>query len=100
MVSITVTLDDELKAKVRRLSWVNWSEVAREEANKKRIFEEFIRTGTLSKDDQEFCNEINWDPIDELELKEDYVKKLKESVKKPAGKPMTVEEFNKWCSSL
>ena len=100
MVSVTISLDDELKAKVERFLWVNWSEVGREEALKKEIFERFIKTGTLSDVDQEFCDKVGWYPIDELELKEEYIEKLKKSIKKPAGKPMTVEEFNKWCDSL
>jgi len=100
MVSVTISLDDELKAKVERFLWVNWSEVGREEALRKEIFERFIKTGTLSDADQEFCDKVGWYPIDELELKEEYIEKLKKSIKKPAGKPMTVEEFNKWCDSL
>ena len=31
MVSVTFTIDDELKEKLKRFSWVNWSETAREE---------------------------------------------------------------------
>ncbi|MBA3064830.1 hypothetical protein FP803_05310, partial [Candidatus Woesearchaeota archaeon] len=80
MVSVTISLDDELKAKVERFLWVNWSEVGREEALKKEIFERFIKTGTLSDADQEFCDKIGWYPIDELELKEEYIEKLKESI--------------------
>ena len=58
---------------MEHFSWVNWSEVNREELNKKRIFEEFIKTGTLSTEDQEFCDKIDWYPVDELELKEEYI---------------------------
>lgn len=45
---------------------------------KRDIFEEFIETGELSADDQEFCDKIDWYPVDELPLKEEYVKKLKQ----------------------
>lgn len=100
MVSITITLEDELKAKVDKLSWVNWSEVGREDAMKKSIFEKFIKTGALSGEDQEFCDSINWDPIDELKVREEYVEKIKGIVKGPHSKPKTLEEFNKWCDSL
>ena len=67
---------------------------------KRTIFEEFVETGQLSAEDQEFCDRIDWYPVDELPLREEYVKKLKALSKKPAGKPMTIEEFNKWCDSL
>ena len=100
MVSITVTLDDELKAKVERLSWINWSEVAREYATKKEIFERFIRTGTLTEGDQKFCDKIDWYPVDEMELKEEFVKELKKARKEHSDKGMTAEEFDKWCDEL
>ena len=32
MVSVSLAITDELKAKMNRLCWINWSEVAREEA--------------------------------------------------------------------
>ena len=67
---------------MEHFSWVNWSEVNREELNKKRIFEEFIKTGTLSDEDQKFCDKMDWDPIDELEVKEEYIEKLKKIEKK------------------
>ncbi len=100
MVSITFSLDDKLFSIIERFSWVNWSKVGREKLRKRRIFEEFIKTGELSAKDQEFCDKIGWDPLDELKLREEYVEKLKAVAKKPAGKPMTIEEFNRWCDSL
>lgn len=100
MVSMSIAVEESFKAEIESFAWVTWSEVAREEALKKEIFERFLKTGTLSEEDQKFCDETDWYPIDELPLKEEYVKKLKELSKKPAGKPMTVEEFNNWCDSL
>ena len=66
---------------------------------KQSIFEKFMQSGTLSLDDQEFCDKIDCYPVDEFELKEKYVEKLKSS-KKLSGKSMTVDEFNKFCDSL
>ncbi len=100
MVSITFPLEDKLFEVVERFPWVNWSEVAREKLNKKRIFEEFIKTGMLSKEDQEFCDEIDWYPVDELPLKEKFIKELKEAREESSGKAKTIEEFNRWCESL
>ncbi len=94
MVSVTISLDNELKAKVERFLWVNWSEVGREEALKKEIFERFIKTGTLSDADQEFCDKIGWYPIDELPLKEEYIKKLREIERGPHRK-MSLKELDK-----
>ena len=100
MVSITLPIENKFLSMIERFPWVNWSEVAREKLNKKRIFEEFIKTGTLSKEDQEFCDEIDWYPVDELPLKEEFIKELKEAKKEPFGKAMTIEEFNNWCEKL
>ncbi len=100
MVSITVTLDDKIKAKIEKFSWVNWSDLAREEALKKEIFERFIKTGTLTNEDQEFCDSIDWYPVDELPLREEYVKKLKKIEKGPHSKAMNLEELDKWFDKL
>jgi len=32
MVSVSLAISDELKVKMNKFSWINWSEVAREEA--------------------------------------------------------------------
>jgi len=100
MVSITFPLEDKLFSVIERFPWINWSEVTREKLNKKRIFEEFIKTSTLSDEDQKFCDKLDWYPVDELKLKEEFVKELKEARKEPKGKAMTSEEFDKWCEEL
>jgi len=94
MASLTFSLDKQLKSDIEHFSWVNWSEVNREELNKKKIFEEFIKTGTLSEEDQEFCDKIGWDPIDWMEVREEYLEKLKKIEKEPHSR-MTLEELDK-----
>ena len=53
MVSVSFTISDELKVKMDKLSWINWSEVAREEAIKREMlhedFWEFNRIVSKSK---------------------------------------------------
>ena|SRR3989344_6046259 len=100
MVSLTMSVSEEFKAEIKHFSWVNWSELSREEALKKEIFDNFIKTGKLSKEEEKFCEMTNWDPIDELEVREEYVKKLKKQIKESPSKPMTLEEFDKWWDSL
>ena len=94
MASLTFTIEEQLKSDMEHFPWVNWSEVNREELNKKRIFEEFIKTGTVSDEDQNFCDKINWDPIDELEVREEYIKKLKKLEKEPPSR-MNLEKLDK-----
>ncbi len=81
MVSITLSVSEELKKELRNLSWINWSEIAREETLKKLIFENYIKTGKLSDEEWEFCDRTDWHPVDELPLKEEFIKKL-ETIKK------------------
>jgi len=40
MVSVTLKISDELKTKISRLPWVNWSETAREDSIKEIELEE------------------------------------------------------------
>lgn len=100
MANLTIQLGQELKQKTIHFAWINWSELSKEGLLKKRIFERFLQTGTLSDKDQEFCDSIDWYPVDELPLKESFVKELKQSRKEPLGKSKTIEEFNKWCDEL
>ena len=100
MVSLITPIEDKFKERLDVFPWVNWSEVAREESNKRRLFEEFIKHRQLSKEDEKFCEDIDWHPVDELPMKKEYIEKLKKIDKKPSGGSMTVKEFNKWCKSL
>ena len=92
MVSITVPLDDETLAQIKQFPWVNWSEVAREKLMKREIFDKYIKTKKISKEDEKFCEEIDWHPVDELPLKEEYVRKIKQIEKGPHSR-MTLEEL-------
>jgi hypothetical protein len=76
MVSLTLSVTEDFKKEISALSWVNWSEIAREEAMKKLISENFIRTGKISDDEWKFCESIDWHPVDEFPLKKEYIRKL------------------------
>ena len=53
MANVSLTVPNELKAKMDKFPWINWSEVAREEAIKREMlhedFEEFNRIVSKSK---------------------------------------------------
>ena len=100
MACITVPVLESFKERMIRFPWVNWSEVSREEALKKDIFERFIKTGKLSAKDQEFCDRIDWYPTDELELRGEYVERLKRIEEGPHSKAMTLDELDKWFDEL
>ena len=77
MVSLTLSISDNFKKKLKEFLWINWSEIAREEALKKIIYENYLRSGELSDQEWDFCEKIDWHPVDELPLKEEFIKKLK-----------------------
>ena len=81
MASLTLSVSEDLKSQLKEFEWVNWSEIAREEALKKLIFENYMKTGKLSDEEWEFCERVDWHPVDELPLKEEFIKKL-EAIKK------------------
>ena len=35
MASVTFTIPDDVKSEMKRLAWINWSELAKEESSKK-----------------------------------------------------------------
>ncbi|MDO8740631.1 MAG: hypothetical protein Q7J54_03620 [Candidatus Woesearchaeota archaeon] len=76
MASLTLSVSDEFKSQLKALQWVNWSEIAREEAMKKLILENYMKTGKVTDEEWEFCEKIDWHPVDELPLKEEHMRKL------------------------
>jgi len=58
MVSVSFTISDELRAKMEKFPWINWSGIAREDAirqeEKTRLFdelEELTKDSTLTDED-------------------------------------------------
>lgn len=66
MVSVTLKITNEFKALIDKLSWVNWSEVAREEALKKleeeKVLEKFraivAKSKLTEKDAEELAEKV------------------------------------------
>src|SRR3989338_5935038 len=94
MASINIPMDEDMLLRLEKFSWINWSDVARQEANKRRIFEEFLKTKKLTAEDLEFCDNIDWHPVDELPLKKEFIEKLK-TISKGNHKKMTLDELDK-----
>ena len=91
MVNVVLTVPDHVKNEITQFPWVNWSEVAREEVLRKEIFERYLKTRRLTDEDWEFCEKIDWHPVDELPLKEEFIKRLKETEK---GRFVKVESLD------
>ncbi|MEK6850315.1 MAG: hypothetical protein AABX85_01945 [Nanoarchaeota archaeon] len=95
MTSITLSLPEEVKSQLKNLQWVNWSEIAREETMKKLIFENYMKTGNITEDEWEFCEKIDWHPVDELSMKEDFIKEMRERKKEKGIKFNNIRELRK-----
>ena len=95
MAGITLQLGDEFKSEIEHFSWVNWSAVAREETLKKEIFDRYIKVGELNDEDWEFCEKIDWHPVDWLPLKDSFINDLKEAEKGPFIRVKSVDEIFK-----
>ena len=93
MVSITIPLEPELKEDLKHFVWVNWSEVGREELLRKVIFDKFIATGQISDKDWEFCEQIDWHPVDELPMKKDFIKRIESARKEKSIKLKSVSDI-------
>lgn len=94
MACITISATKSLKARMEKFPWVNWSEVGREEANKREIFERYLDDGRLSEADIDFCERIDWHPVDELPIRKDYLENL-DSISKGPHTRMTLKEVDK-----
>lgn len=77
MACITVSVEKPFKERLRSFPWVNWSKIGREELLKRYIFDKYMKTGRITKEEEEFCEKIDWHPVDEFPLKEEFIKKLK-----------------------
>jgi len=95
MASLTLSVSEEFKKQLKRFLWVNWSEIAREEVRKKLIFENYLKRGELSDDEWEFCDRIDWHPVDELPLKESFKKELEKRKKEKSLRLKSVSDIFK-----
>ena len=81
MGTITITLSDEVKAELKRFSWVNWSELAKveliKEEQKRKLFKEAEKILSKSKlteeDAKKLADEVS------LSLAKRYKKMLEKS---------------------
>jgi len=95
MPSLTLPVSEEMKSQIKNFMWVNWSEIAREETLKKIIFENYIQTGKLTDKEWEFCQKIDWHPVDELPLKEEFKKEIERRKKEKSIKLKSVSDIFK-----
>jgi len=79
MPSVTFSVPNKLKSKMKELSWINWSELARQEVliqdKRVRLLEELEELTKDSKLTDEDCLRLG------EKVKEDFLKRLKKEGK-------------------
>ena len=84
IMNMTLSLDKNLSQVVQANKYIKWTEVARDaikqkaiEIKKAEIFNKYAKKQELSEEEYNFLEEIDWHPVDELSLKDSFVKELK-----------------------
>ena len=95
MTSLTLSMSEHLKDEIKEFVWVNWSEITREEALKKLIFENYIKTGRITDEEWKFCEKVDWHPVDELPLKEEFKREIEKRKKEKSIKLKSISEVFK-----
>jgi len=95
MSSLTLFVSDSMRDQLKSLQWVNWSEIAREETMKKIIFEDYMKTGKITDEEWEFCDKIDWHPVDELPIREDFKREMDKRKKEKGIKFKNIDELRK-----
>jgi len=57
------------------------------------IFERYKQTGEVTDEDWEFCEQIDWHPVDELPPSKESIKRLEKAEKEPSIRFNSVEEL-------
>jgi hypothetical protein len=68
MVSVTLKISDEFKALINKLSWINWSEIAREETLKKLEEEQALQKFRAIVSKSKFTEKDADELIDKVKL--------------------------------
>ena len=101
MVELVVKIPKELKKRMSKVSWVDWSSVAVEAISERLgdIEELEIRrkVAAISEIPEDDDREVKASLAEEVVRSTEVVLKELKSGKR---KPMTVEEFNEWCNEL
>ncbi|MBI2541353.1 hypothetical protein HYV80_01435 [Candidatus Woesearchaeota archaeon] len=101
MGTITLSVPDELKEKMSKTDWINWSSVARHAFSDTLKDMEELQLKKKMREISEIADDDN------REVKESVFKEFVESVEKTSKelksgkrKAMSIEEFNELCEKL
>ncbi|MFH0927529.1 MAG: hypothetical protein V1822_03020 [Candidatus Micrarchaeota archaeon] len=88
MANLTLSIADALKLEMERYNEVRWSEVAKkaivhklEQMHKLEILRKYVEKEPFSAEDLKWMDENDWHPVDEKQLKKDFIKSVQTSSK-------------------
>ena len=100
MACITINVDSSFKKRLEQFNWVNWSAVGRQEIMKRYLFEKYRKTGKLTEDENKFCEQIDWHPVDELGLRKEFIEKIKQIRKEKYTKKINSKDLEKYFDDI
>ena len=71
-----------------------WSNITQDEHHKKEISERFLKTGAITDEDWTYCDSIDWHLVDELPLKDSFIKEIQSRKEEKAVRYKSVDEFS------
>ncbi|MFH0701118.1 MAG: hypothetical protein V2A62_01640 [Candidatus Woesearchaeota archaeon] len=95
MATLTLPISEDFREQLKSVSWINWSEIAREETLKKLILEKYLKREEISEEEWEFCERTDWHPVDELPLKEEFKKRIEQARKEKSIRLKSVDDIFK-----
>ncbi len=57
------------------------------------ILERYRQTGEITDEDWEFCERIDWHPVDDFPLKEEFIEELRKAREEPSVKLKSVSDI-------
>lgn len=93
MSNIVIPIQEQYKGEIKHFSWINWSDIAKVELVKKLIFSRYLKTREISDREWEFCEKIDWHPVDWLPMKKSFIKKIEKAKKEKSIRYNSVDEF-------
>ncbi len=94
MGTITLSVPDEMKAKMDRIEWINWSSIAR------RAFASALLDAVKLEAIKRAREISEIEDSDERDFNEEYKKELESIVKGKHTKTFSPNELTKWFDSL
>ena len=101
MAEVVVKVPEKLKERMSKVSWIAWSSVAvkavserLEDLEGRELKRKVAKISEIAEDDDREVKESRAKAV--VRSTEEVLKELKSGKRKP----MTLEEFNKWCDEL